>query len=176
MQSTSNFQMLWCGLPDAKRAARAAARLLKPDLFTGWGLRILSSENPAYNPLSYQRGLVWPHDTLLAAAGLWRYGHYEEASTLIRSTLEQPGHSKGYDCQICSAAFPAHMTCQYRMRKRTSHRPGRLPHRYWRFSSSLGSFLMSPEALLCVALAPGVAATSGGAGHRHWAGKPWTSL
>src|SRR6266700_4978695 len=86
--SSNPGHLLWCGLPAPKRAAALAGRLLKPDLFSGWGLRTLSSENPAYNPLSYQRGSVWPHDTLLAAAGLWRYGHYEEASTLIRAILE----------------------------------------------------------------------------------------
>ena len=86
--SSNPGHLLWCGLPDPRRAAILAERLLKPDLFSGWGLRTLSSENPAYNPLSYQRGSVWPHDTLLAAAGLWRYGHYAAASTLIRSILE----------------------------------------------------------------------------------------
>ena len=86
--SSNPGHLLWCGLPAPKRAAALAERLLKPDLFSGWGLRTLSSENPAYNPLSYQRGSVWPHDTLLAAAGLWRYGYYEEASTLIRAILE----------------------------------------------------------------------------------------
>jgi glycogen debranching enzyme len=86
---TSNpGHLLWCGLPDPDRAAATAGRLLAPDLFSGWGLRTLSSEHPAYNPLSYQRGSVWPHDTLLAAAGLWRYGLREEASTLIRAVLE----------------------------------------------------------------------------------------
>ena len=89
--SSNPGHLLWCGLPNQKRARALAERLLKPDLFSGWGLRTLSSENPAYNPLSYQRGSVWPHDTLLAAAGLWRYGHYEEASTLIRSILEAAG-------------------------------------------------------------------------------------
>jgi glycogen debranching enzyme len=80
--------LLWCGLPDPKRANEVAKRLLQSDLFSGWGLRTLSSSNPAYNPLSYQRGSVWPHDTMLAAAGLWRYGSYEEACTLIRAILE----------------------------------------------------------------------------------------
>ena len=89
--SSNPGHLLWCGLSDPKRAALLAERLLKPDLFSGWGLRTLSSENPAYNPLSYQRGSVWPHDTLLAAAGLWRYGHYEEASMLIRAILEAAG-------------------------------------------------------------------------------------
>jgi glycogen debranching enzyme len=86
--SSNPGHLLWCGLPHPKRAAMLATRLLKPDLFSGWGLRTLSSGNPAYNPLSYQRGSVWPHDTILAAAGLWRYGHYEEASMLIRAMLE----------------------------------------------------------------------------------------
>jgi glycogen debranching enzyme len=89
--SSNPGHLLWCGLPNQKRAAALAGRLLKPDLFSGWGLRTLSSENPAYNPLSYQRGSVWPHDTMLAAAGMWRYGHYKEASTLIRAILEAAG-------------------------------------------------------------------------------------
>jgi glycogen debranching enzyme len=72
--SSNPGHLLWCGLPNERRAEALAERLLKPDLFSGWGLRTLSSQNPAYNPLSYQRGSVWPHDTLLAAAGLWRYG------------------------------------------------------------------------------------------------------
>lgn len=89
--SSNPGHLLWCGLPNQKRAAVVAERLLKPDLFSGWGLRTLSSENPAYNPLSYQRGSVWPHDTVLAAAGLWRYGHHEKACTLIGAILEAAG-------------------------------------------------------------------------------------
>ena len=80
--------LLWCGLPDPARASAVAARVLKPDLFSGWGLRTLSAQHPAYNPLSYQLGSVWPHDTALCAAGLWRYGHHEEASRLLHAILE----------------------------------------------------------------------------------------
>ena len=86
--SSNPGQLLWCGLPSPTRAARVAERLLKPDLFTGWGLRTLSSRNRAYNPLLYQRGSVWPHDTVLTAAGLWRYGLRAAASRLLRSVLE----------------------------------------------------------------------------------------
>jgi glycogen debranching enzyme len=81
-------QLLWTGLPAPERADAVARRLLEPDMFTGWGLRTLSSEHARYNPLSYQRGSVWPHDTALAAAGLWRYGRREEAATLLRAVLE----------------------------------------------------------------------------------------
>ncbi len=79
--------LLWCGLADLARAKQVATRLLQPELFSGWGLRTLSARNPAYNPLSYQLGSVWPHDTLLAAAGLWRYGLRDEACVLIRAIL-----------------------------------------------------------------------------------------
>lgn len=79
--------LLWTGLPNPERAALVAKRLLEPDLFSGWGLRTLSSDNPAYNPLSYQLGSVWPHDTAIAAAGMWRYGLREEASTLLHAIL-----------------------------------------------------------------------------------------
>lgn len=85
--SSNPGHLLWCGLPSVERAARVARRLLAPDLFSGWGLRTLSADNPAYNPLSYQLGSVWPHDTLIASAGLWRYGFREEASTLIHGIL-----------------------------------------------------------------------------------------
>jgi glycogen debranching enzyme len=85
---TSNpGHLLWCGLARPQRAALTARRLLEPDMFSGWGLRTLSSQNAAYNPLSYQLGSVWPHDTLIASAGLWRYGLREEASRLIEGVL-----------------------------------------------------------------------------------------
>lgn len=86
--SSNPGYLLWCGLPNSRRAAAVAARLLEPDLFSGWGLRTLSSKHPVYDPLSCQTGSVWPHDTALAAAGLWRYGRYEEASRLLQAVLE----------------------------------------------------------------------------------------
>jgi hypothetical protein len=81
-------QLLWCGLPQPQRAAQVTRRLLAPDFFSGWGLRTLSADNPAYNPLSYQLGSVWPHDTALAAAGMWRYGHRAAGSRLLHAMLK----------------------------------------------------------------------------------------
>ena len=80
--------LLWCGLPGAERAALVARRLLAPDMYSGWGLRTLSADNPAYNPVSYQRGSVWPFDTLVAAAGLMRYGLHDAAFALIKAVLD----------------------------------------------------------------------------------------
>jgi glycogen debranching enzyme len=86
--SSNPGHLLWCGLPASDRAATVARRFMEPDLFSGWGLRTLSSHHPAYNPLSYQLGSIWPHDTALAAAGLWRYGQFEAADRLIEAILE----------------------------------------------------------------------------------------
>jgi len=86
--SSNPGHLLWAGLPAADRAEAMGRRLLQTDLFTGWGLRTLSSQHPAYNPLSYHLGSVWPHDTALAAAGLWRYGQFEAADRLIEAMLD----------------------------------------------------------------------------------------
>jgi glycogen debranching enzyme len=72
---TSNAaHCLYCGIADDDKARQVAERLMAPDMFSGWGVRTLSSGSPAYNPMSYHNGSVWPHDNAIAAAGLKRYG------------------------------------------------------------------------------------------------------
>jgi glycogen debranching enzyme len=86
--SSNVGHLLWSGIVPHERAAAIAERLLSDDLWSGWGVRTMASTDRAYNPLSYHRGTVWPHDTSLAAWGLARYGLWEEARTLIRALLE----------------------------------------------------------------------------------------
>ncbi len=57
-------------LIDDELAARIADRLMDDDEFSGWGIRTLAASEPAYNPLGYHIGSVWPHDTALALRGL----------------------------------------------------------------------------------------------------------
>jgi glycogen debranching enzyme len=52
------------------RARAVVNRLMQPDMFTGWGWRTLSSAERVFNPLSYHRGSVWPHDNSLIAHGM----------------------------------------------------------------------------------------------------------
>ncbi|MGI8552008.1 MAG: amylo-alpha-1,6-glucosidase [Dehalococcoidia bacterium] len=73
-------QCLWTGIVLRERAQRLVRRLQQPDMWCGWGIRTLSSKNPAYNPYSYQRGSVWPHDNGIIAAGMKRYGFADEAN------------------------------------------------------------------------------------------------
>ncbi len=80
--------LLWSGIVPADRAARVVARLLKPDMWSGWGIRTLTRDNPTFNPYSYQNGSVWPHDNSLIALGFKRYGFHEEAN-LIAADISQ---------------------------------------------------------------------------------------
>jgi glycogen debranching enzyme len=79
---------LWTGILPLARARAVGSRLVSPDLFTGWGIRTLSSRAVNYDPCSYHNGSVWPHDCAIAAAGLRRYGLAREAATIAQSVLE----------------------------------------------------------------------------------------
>jgi glycogen debranching enzyme len=84
---TSNpAHCLYCGIVDEDKARLVAERLMAPDMFSGWGIRTLSSSSPAYNPMSYHNGSVWPHDNAIAAAGLKRYG-FDTATGRIATGL-----------------------------------------------------------------------------------------
>ncbi len=82
--SSNAGHLLWSGIVRPERARRVVGRLLEPDMWSGWGIRTLSSDNPAYNPLSYQRGSVWPHDNGIIAMGFRRYGFAAEAARIAR--------------------------------------------------------------------------------------------
>lgn len=83
--------LLWCGVPSPERARRVARRLLAEDTFSGYGVRTLASTHRRYNPLSYQLGSVWPHDNALFAAGLARYGLFQEAARVFEGLLAAAG-------------------------------------------------------------------------------------
>src|SRR5206468_11327257 len=65
--STNPAHGLYCMLIEPELADDLAARLLKPDMFSGWGIRTLSKSSAAYNPMSYHNGSVWPHDNAFIA-------------------------------------------------------------------------------------------------------------
>jgi glycogen debranching enzyme len=79
---------LWSGIIDTSRARAVTERLLEPDMFSGWGLRTLSSHSPNYNPMSYHSGSVWPHDTIITALGMRRYGFGHEAVHVLSGIIE----------------------------------------------------------------------------------------
>jgi glycogen debranching enzyme len=86
--SSNPAHLLWTGLVSDSRAQIVARRLLEDDVFTGWGLRTLSSRERPYNPMSYHNGSVWPHDTAIAAVGMRAYGLSAPFLTLATGLFE----------------------------------------------------------------------------------------
>lgn len=86
---TSNAgQALFTGIATPERAAAVADRLLQDDMFSGWGVRTLSSRHVAYNPIGYHLGTVWPHDTAIVIDGLRRYGLDDAALRLFTALAD----------------------------------------------------------------------------------------
>jgi glycogen debranching enzyme len=77
--SSNPGQCLHLDILTPDKARSVAERLMAPDMFSGWGIRTLSSESPAYNPMGYHTGSVWPHDNSLITLGLRSTGHTEQA-------------------------------------------------------------------------------------------------
>ena len=58
------------------------------DMWSGWGIRTLSSDHVAYNPFSYHTGTVWPHDNAMIAGGFRRYGYTDEAARVAKGIFD----------------------------------------------------------------------------------------
>lgn len=84
---------LYCGLVEPRRAAAVGERLMARDMFSGWGVRTLSKKNPAYNPMGYHVGSVWPHDNVIIAAGLKRYGLTEATERIATAMFDAAAFS-----------------------------------------------------------------------------------
>jgi glycogen debranching enzyme len=85
---TSNLgHLLGTGILDQQQAALVAARLVSPELNSGYGLRTMSTDSAGYWPLSYHGGSVWTHDTAIVITGLTREGFRAEAASLSDGLL-----------------------------------------------------------------------------------------
>jgi glycogen debranching enzyme len=62
--------------------------MFAPDLFSGWGIRTLSSSHAYYNPLSYHRGTVWAVEQGTIVFGLRRFGFDARALELTKALFD----------------------------------------------------------------------------------------
>ncbi|MBF6590800.1 MAG: amylo-alpha-1,6-glucosidase, partial [Ktedonobacterales bacterium] len=76
-------QALFTRIVEDEKARAVRDRLMAEDMFAGWGIRTLSANEKAYNPLDYQVGSIWPHDNALIALGLWEYGFDEAVERVL---------------------------------------------------------------------------------------------
>ncbi|OAA31646.1 hypothetical protein AT15_06115 [Kosmotoga arenicorallina S304] len=86
--SSNPGQCLFTGIVDDDKVAPVVKKLLSPELFTGWGIRTLSTDMRRYNPFSYHNGSVWPHDNSIIIMGLLKYGYTKEAKKISEALLE----------------------------------------------------------------------------------------
>lgn len=94
------------GIVDSARVRRTADRLMSEDLFSGWGIRTLSSRHPAYNPYSYHRGTVWPVEQGTFALAFHRYGLYGHLERLCRAQFEAAALFDFFRLPECFAGHP----------------------------------------------------------------------
>jgi glycogen debranching enzyme len=76
------------GIIDGKYAPDVVRRLMAPDMFSGWGIRTLSALHPAYNPIKYHLGSVWPSENASIAFGIKRYGFDRECNRLVGALFD----------------------------------------------------------------------------------------
>jgi glycogen debranching enzyme len=117
---TSNIgQLLWTGIVPEARAPVIARQLMSDVLFSGWGVRTLSTADQGFNPIGYHTGTVWPHDNSLIAYGLAKYGLRDEANRISLALLEAASFSNhrlpeafsGYDRSIARFPIPYPTAC-----------------------------------------------------------------
>ncbi|MGI2293326.1 amylo-alpha-1,6-glucosidase [Paenibacillus sp. GXUN7292] len=106
-------------LNDAKKEA-VSSRLLNEDMFTGYGIRTMSSHSTGYYPMGYHNGSVWPHDNGMILLGFLRSGRLKEAKLLVSGLLHAaaevpdqrfPELFCGYSRQECDRLVPYPTTC-----------------------------------------------------------------
>ena len=81
-------QLLWSGIVEDDKALAVRNHLMGPKMFSGWGIRTMAEGEGGYNPIEYHNGTVWPHDCVIIAAGLARYGYRKDASDIVAGIFE----------------------------------------------------------------------------------------
>jgi glycogen debranching enzyme len=94
--SSNPGHLLFARILSQERARAVAQRFMQPDLFSGWGVRTMSQEERVFNPLSYHRGSVWPHDNSIVAHGMALYEFREPALRLFTGLVQAALNFRDY--------------------------------------------------------------------------------
>ena len=80
--------LLFTRMLPQERARMITQRFMHDDLFSGWGWRTMARDERVFNPLSYHRGSVWPHDNSIIAHGMALYEFREPANKVFSTLFE----------------------------------------------------------------------------------------
>ena len=86
--SSNPGQLLFTRMLTPERAKTVTQRFMRDDMFSGWGLRTMSRDERVFNPLSYHRGSIWPHDNSLIVHGMSLYEFREPANQLFTALFQ----------------------------------------------------------------------------------------
>ncbi|HEY6446883.1 MAG TPA: amylo-alpha-1,6-glucosidase [Acidobacteriaceae bacterium] len=94
------------GLLDADKTETMLDRLAAPDFQTDWGMRIISSRDPHYDPGGYHNGTVWPLFTGWASMAAYRYHRPLVGYANLRTNAELTGvGSPGHVTEVLSGNY-----------------------------------------------------------------------
>ncbi|MHA7264760.1 glycogen debranching N-terminal domain-containing protein [Arthrobacter sp. TMN-37] len=86
---TSNMgHLLGTGILTPEEESVVVRRLLDPTMFSGFGIRTVSTTNEGFWPTRYHAGSVWSHDTGMIISGMMRSGFAKEAAVLACGLLD----------------------------------------------------------------------------------------
>lgn len=94
--SSNPGHLLFTRMLAQERARAVCERFMRPDMFSGWGWRTLSQEERVFNPLSYHRGSVWPHDNSIVAHGMALYEFREPVNQIFNALFEAALNFRDY--------------------------------------------------------------------------------
>jgi len=78
------------------RARLVVERFMRDDMQSGWGWRTMARSERVFNPLSYHRGSIWPHDNSLVAHGMALYGFRNEVKEIFTSLYQAALNFRDY--------------------------------------------------------------------------------
>jgi hypothetical protein len=97
---------MWFKQFNGDHARSMIEELARPDHQTDWGMRILSSLDPKYNPGGYHYGTVWPLFTGWASVGEYRYHRpFPGYSNLRANALLTLNGSLGHVAEVLSGNY-----------------------------------------------------------------------
>ncbi len=97
---------MWFGLLDEDKSEVMLNQLAGYEHQTDWGMRIISSQDPKYNPGGYHFGSVWPLFTGWASVGEYRYHRALPAYLNLRANaLQALDGSLGHVTEVLSGDY-----------------------------------------------------------------------
>lgn len=104
---TSNAgHCLAAGIVSDEHLPALVGRLFAPDMFSGWGIRTLSSAHTSYNPIDYHLGTVWAVENATTVFGLRRFGFDTRAVELSKALFDLATLYPDYRIPECVGGYP----------------------------------------------------------------------